>query len=620
MSLELLKERFNEKPMTYQVIDQIEEKQRIIENLEAEASEFANEVATLKNEKNILLRELNKARNFEGSVFSIREKEKEKDYIDELQSKENIIKEIKSEFTPLYKKIDEQKDKLHYADDIMKKYISENKKLNEKINKLNHGLNFEKKNNKEAINETELKRKRIHQEYINNLDTYEKALISKNKIIKNYHSKLKESLDRLKEANNLIINLKKENVIKEIKNKSQLKDIEINENIRQELKEKNEKISNLDEKIHSLSKETKHLSSLSQENFMLKSKLQEAESFQNIINNKKDRFDKLLKETNNLNVFNVIKLLTTVSRKKQGNQKLTWKKWLDIPENNYLLNLDEAIAKKIFNQSNSLISLIPERIKRKSRVGSRVVRTHYGLEFNGADHQYISTTFPSDHDADPAQVDRTYSWWMKASETGRNRGVFAYGAANREGFNLNENQGTIWAGSAWRINWEGDFHDDNTWHHWMVFNNTDEIQNSKLYIDGELKTLTTENHSGAPMDHTDPLTIGAATAGSAQDYQYFTGSITNFAVFSNDVTDRVVSHYNNGVPKNLTSEAGLEGYWPMAEGSGITVKDHSGHGNDGTTTNDPTWTTLMKETDHMVDGITYMEHLTTGEIVPAYLN
>ncbi len=56
MNLEFLKERFNEKPMTYQVIDQIEEKQRIIENLEAEASEFANEVATLKNEKNILLR------------------------------------------------------------------------------------------------------------------------------------------------------------------------------------------------------------------------------------------------------------------------------------------------------------------------------------------------------------------------------------------------------------------------------------------------------------------------------------------------------------------------------------------------------------------------------------
>ena len=401
MSLELLKEMFNEKPIGIQYEEEIEDKEQIIERLENETHDLSKQISILKKEKNILLHELDKARHFEEGVFDI----KEKDYINELQSKEYTIKEIKSEFNPLYKKIDKQKDRLFYQDDVIKKYINKNKELNENINKLNYRLNSEKKNSKEVISEIELERKRTYQDYINDLDAYENTLISKNEIISSHKNKLKESLDKLKDASNLIINLKK--------------DIKINENTRQDLKEKNEKISNLNGEVYSLSKEVKHLSSLfnennilyedeikyknndmdkqkqkleentkkikklntkinnlesknkesekiisektsalsefAVENSLLQTQLEKAESFQNIISNKKDKFEKSIKETSNSNVFNVINLLTTVSRKKQGNQILTWNKWLDIPENNYLLNLDEAIAKKIFNQSNRLI-------------------------------------------------------------------------------------------------------------------------------------------------------------------------------------------------------------------------------------------------------------------------
>ena len=110
MSLDILKERFSGKPITSQYEEQIEDKEKIIEKLEEETHNLSNQVSNLEKEKNNILQELNKARHFEEGAFSI----KEKDYINELQSKENIIKEIKSEFNPLYEKIDEQKERLSH--------------------------------------------------------------------------------------------------------------------------------------------------------------------------------------------------------------------------------------------------------------------------------------------------------------------------------------------------------------------------------------------------------------------------------------------------------------------------------------------------------------------------
>ena len=134
MSLELVKEMYGGKSIHQLEIEDIEDKEKIIKELEKEADDLSNQVLNLENEKNNLVLELNKARYFENGVFSA----KEKDYINEIQSKENIIKEIKSEFNPLYIKIDEQKVRLSYKDDIIKKYTNTNKELNEKINKLNY--------------------------------------------------------------------------------------------------------------------------------------------------------------------------------------------------------------------------------------------------------------------------------------------------------------------------------------------------------------------------------------------------------------------------------------------------------------------------------------------------
>ena len=734
MSMDLLKERFSvyhptKDDLTLNFEDEIEKKENIILNLEQEGNNLANQVVTLEHQKNNLLQELNKARHFEEGVFSTKRKE----HINEIQSKENIIKEIKTEFSPLHKKIDKQKVELSYRDDIVKKYSNINKELNEKINKLNYKVNYQQKNSKKIISEIKSERKTTYQDYINNLDAYENALTSKNGIINNYKTKLKESLDKLKETNDLIFDLKK--------------NIKINENVREQLTEKKEHILNLNEKIDSLSKEVKHLSSLSYENSILESKLQKsenfehlvnslrvdeykdeikfkddiidekrqellesikqlnnlsakidssqsknkqdeetiknlksnvkenknsfisqtddfkniidkkdnyimklkneseklsekvivlsglarenhilqnklqtAESFQNIVVSKKDKFEKDIKETNHLNGLKLVNLLTDVSRKKQGNEKLTWNKWLNIPENNYLLNLDETVAKKIFNESNYLVQEAINAINRQESIedgtitgnirGPRVTKIHYGLEFDGL-KQSLNTTFS---DGVNAPTDRTYSWWMKSDVAdAKYKGVFGYGLVASEAFHLNYDGAKKYpllylsvGGSDRRFAYFNDTpaQDDGNWHHWMLFSDVDDATGAKLYVDGVDIGIYTSTDDGTDSDlHNQPLTIGAFDISTTTN-EHFEGSITNFAVFSVDITDRAVSHYNNGIPKDLSGESNLVGYWKMDENTGTTAADSSGNGNDGEFDGDqPTWITVMKASDAYIGGI-----------------
>ena len=188
MSLDILKERFSGKPITSQYEDKIESKQKIIDKLELEAQSLSNQVLNLEKEKDFLVQELNTAKKFEDGAFSI----KEKDYINELQLKENTIKEINSQFNPLHTKINKLQDRISYKDEVIEKSKKLNKQLNEKLNKLNYKLNHETKNSKKVVNEVKTERKRVYQEYVNNLDTYEKALVSKNDKIDNYKTKLKD--------------------------------------------------------------------------------------------------------------------------------------------------------------------------------------------------------------------------------------------------------------------------------------------------------------------------------------------------------------------------------------------------------------------------------------------
>ena len=145
MSLDILKERFSGKPITSQYEDKIESKQKIIDKLELEAQNLSNQVLNLEKEKTFLVQELNKAKKFEDGTFSI----KEKDYINELESKELMIKEVEQKTNSLYRELDKKDERLIYKNKIIDNSLKTIKEAKTEINRLNLKLQNSKNSKKE---------------------------------------------------------------------------------------------------------------------------------------------------------------------------------------------------------------------------------------------------------------------------------------------------------------------------------------------------------------------------------------------------------------------------------------------------------------------------------------
>ena len=216
------------------------------------------------------------------------------------------------------------------------------------------------------------------------------------------------------------------------------------------------------------------------------------------------------------------------------------------------------------------------------------------LDFDGLTNE-VTTTF-SGSGATP--LNKTYSWWMKSSETARNYAVFAYGNQKIEGFVTNFSNGRplIWNGNSWFVYWDAapvDHAWDGEWHHWMCYNDVLAITGSKLYVDGTLIAVNKYVTAGTVSNlntQSQPLTMGSYQNNSTNTGRHFEGSLDEFAIFSGDKTSNASTYYNNGKPTDLSKESDLQGYWRFEEGSGSIAKDTSGQGNNGTV-NGATWST-----------------------------
>ena len=208
----------------------------------------------------------------------------------------------------------------------------------------------------------------------------------------------------------------------------------------------------------------------------------------------------------------------------------------------------------------------------------------YYLDFDGSNDE-VTTNFSG---SSVRPLNKTYSFWYKSTETARNYSVFGYGGNKNGTFTPNFNAGRplIWNGNNWYVYWDDtSAQDDGEWHHWMVFNDVESIVDSKLYVDGTLIDINETRTSGTVSNlnnQSQPLTIGSYRNNSTNAGHHFEGSIREFAVFSGDKTSNASIFYNGGIPYDLSDEADLQGYWQMNEGSGTTVADLSGEGNDGT--------------------------------------
>ena len=310
-------------------------------------------------------------------------------------------------------------------------------------------------------------------------------------------------------------------------------------------------------------------------------------------------------------------MLTAVARRKQGNQQLNWGNWLKIPENRYLYEVNEDIAKKIFEDTNALIPT-----KRTRGSGGALVK-NYSLSFSGntgdAAESYATTDF--NPDTYNLHLGCTVSYWVKPDETGNTMFAFGRKHSNNERFVFGINrhrQGYFAIGSnklttSW-VNMDtpleeslleesGEYWNLRTdmWYH-MVLTYDDRTDTSsgaerKIYVNGVLRHTGTINWSSTGGD-TGGMYFGARNVSDA--YQNgWACKLDEVSIFNTAKDATWVSNaYNSGKPTDLQGESGLVGYWKFNEGSGTTIKDHSGNDNHGTfgaitgdTTAYPTWST-----------------------------
>ena len=119
------------------------------------------------------------------------------------------------------------------------------------------------------------------------------------------------------------------------------------------LEEKERIIENLEIEAYKLANE---VLTLEKEKSTILEELNNSKWMENTVASKtKKIYEDKIKTMSYVDSSKLIPLLIEVSREKQGNEKLNWGNWLEIPENRYLLQINENIAKKVFEDTNILI-------------------------------------------------------------------------------------------------------------------------------------------------------------------------------------------------------------------------------------------------------------------------
>jgi hypothetical protein len=161
----------------------------------------------------------------------------------------------------------------------------------------------------------------------------------------------------------------------------------------------------------------------------------------------------------------------------------------------------------------------------------------YSIDFDGSDQRIITDG------ADTVAQPTTYSFWCKSSTTGQNKGVFGHGGFSIGSFHFNENASRpfLYLGAAYVYWVANDSQDDGEWHHWVVYLDTNNINNCKLYVDGVLQATSSVN-TGSINAYTESLTIGSERQVGGNSFE---GQIDEFAVYDRELTqDEITRMYN----------------------------------------------------------------------------
>ena len=336
--------------------------------------------------------------------------------------------------------------------------------------------------------------------------------------------------------------------------------------------------------------------------------------------NTKKMYEDKIKKMDIVDSTNLIPTLIEVSKQKQGDVKLDWMSWLEIPESNYLFQINESLAKKVFQENNLLI----DRLKYKQRGGVAPSVENYNIKFGGQEgnRAYVQTGFKPDDNGVNLRLGFTVSYWVRPDAVSTSESdtvpMFALGRKHnnnqRFSFGINTSKAIfvgfgdkkitttyVSMGVNTNSNLSHLLNDDNSLKtgNWINFvityaNRTDTGDNAELniYMNGELiKTNNLDWSQGG--GGTTGLMLGARNLSGDFNRGWDCG-LDEVAIYDTDKgTSFAQEVYNGGINYDHKGASNLVAYWKMNEGSGNTIIDHSGNGNNGTLETDgtglPTW-------------------------------
>mgnify|MGYP000268071445 CR=1 FL=1 len=198
----------------------------------------------------------------------------------------------------------------------------------------------------------------------------------------------------------------------------------------------------------------------------------------------------------------------------------------------------------------------------------------YSIDFDGVDDCIVT-------DGEIVQYQQaTYSFWCKSTFANA-QPIFGHGASAIGAFWFNNDRPLLYLGGAFYKYWTDiPQQNDGEWHHWVLYADTNDITNSKLYCDSVLQSVTQTVTSGSPNTYTESLTIGGSKQSGGA---YFNGKIDEFAVYDRELTqDEITRMYNTYYSPNRVAN----GNFSQIGNEEVTNGDFSQEGSEEVTNGD----------------------------------
>ena len=417
------------------------------------------------------------------------------------------------------------------------------------------------------------------------------------------------------------------------------------EQLQLKIQDKDKLIENLKNKSTEL---TNKVFTLEEEKSTLLEELNRAKWMENKVGETtKKIYEDKIKKMNYVDSTDLIPLLIKVSREKQGNKKLNWGEWLKIPENIYLKQINENIARKVFEDTNDLIDEAVNYINRKRRNYGGDVTTNYILSFTGDTNtdtrrgDLVATDFqPHDYDGEGSSIGTdgfTISFWLRPDEIVTDGFAIGWksGAHDRFEFGMKDADQVFFgvASNEFKSSWK-DMNDavvgenandgftaaemnelfdggtnwktDGTWYHIAVSyvghaGASAGDRYRRVYLNG--RQLRGEGVGPAANDGDfnwdasnrkiidEGLSFGMrAVKGSGTTVSYNNGlacGLDEVAIYKGvKDSDFIRNVYNGGTGYDHTGISNLIAYWKFNEGSGTRLEDFGPYGYHGLLTND----------------------------------